>query len=200
MIQLFMADPGENAGIGDLVAVEVKDGQNRPVPRRIEEFVGMPARRQRSSFRFAVADDAGNDQIGVVEGCSVGVRDRIAELTAFVYRTWRLRRYVAGDATGERKLGEQALHALFVARDVRINLTVGSLEIGVRDQAGPAMPRAGNVDHVEVVLLDHPVQVNVDEIETGCGSPMTQEPRLDVILCEWLLEQRVVVEIDLADR
>src|SRR6516164_4128165 len=29
---------------------------------------------------------------------------------------------------------------------------------------------------------------------------MTQEPRLDVILCEWLLEQRVVVEIDLADR
>src|SRR5499427_9024801 len=62
------------------------------------------------------------------------------------------------------------------------------------------MPRAGNVDHVEVVLLDHPVQVNVDEIETWCGSPMAQEPRLDVILCEGLLEQRVVVEMDLADR
>src|SRR5215469_18319351 len=116
MIQLFMADPGENAGIGDLVAVEVEDRQNRPVPPRIEEFVGMPARRQRSSFRFAVADDAGNDQIGVVERRSVGVRDGIAELAAFVYRTWRLRRHVAGDATGERELGEQTLHSRFVAR------------------------------------------------------------------------------------
>jgi hypothetical protein len=128
------------------------------------------------------------------------VRDGIAEFAAFVYRTRRLRRHVARDAAGERELGEQALHALFVAGDVRINFTVSSLEVGIRDQAGPAMPRAGNVDHVEVVLLDHPVQVNVDEIETGCGSPMTQKPRLDVILCEWLLEQRVVVEIDLANR
>src|SRR5262245_12003760 len=200
MLSVFMTDPGENAGIGDLVAVEVKDRQNRPVRRRVEEFVGMPARRQRSRFRFAVADDAGNDQIRVVERCSVSMRDGIAEFAALVYRTGRLRRYMARDAAGERELGEQALHPLFVARAVRINLAVGSLGIGIRDQAGPAMPRAGNVDHVEVVLLDHPVQVNVDEIETGCGSPMTQEPRLDVILCEWLLEQRVVVEIDLADR
>src|SRR5262249_35230888 len=151
-----------NAGIGDLVAVEVKDGQNRPIPRRVEEFVGMPARRQRSSFRFAVADDAGNDQIGIVERRSVGVREGIAELAALVYRTGRLRRYVVRDATGEGELGEQALQPLLVARDVRITLTVGSLEVGVRTQAGPAMSRAGNVDHVEVVLLDHPVQVNVD--------------------------------------
>src|SRR5262245_34726867 len=108
----------------------------------------MPARRQRSSFRFAVADDAGNDQIGVVEGRSVGVRDGIAELAALVYRPGLLRRYVARDAAGERKLGEQAFQPQLVARDVRINLTVGSLEIGVRNQAGPAMPRAGDVDHV----------------------------------------------------
>src|SRR5215510_4444618 len=157
MIQLFMTDPGENGGIGDLVAVEVKDGQNRPIPRRVEEFVGMPARRQRSSFRLAVADDAGDDEIRVVERRSVGVRDGIAELAALVYRTGRLRRHVARDATGERELGEQALQPLLVARDVRINLTVGSLEVGIRDQAGPAMPRAGNVYHVEVVLLDQPV-------------------------------------------
>src|SRR5262249_59821670 len=119
----------------------------------------------------------------------VGVRDGIAELAAFVYRAGRLRRHMARDAAGERELGEQAVQPLLVARDVRINLTVGSLKIGVRNQAGPAMPRAGNVDHVEVVLLDHPVQVNVDEIETGCRSPMPQEPRLDVILCDCLLEQ-----------
>src|SRR5215472_13541863 len=84
MIQLFMADPGENGGIGDLVAVEVKDGQNRPVPRRVEEFVGVPARCQRSSFRFAVADDAGNNKIRVVEGGPVGMREGVAKFAAFV--------------------------------------------------------------------------------------------------------------------
>src|SRR5262249_52483985 len=101
MIQLFMADPRENGGIGDLVAVEVKDGQNRPVPRRVEEFVGMPARRQRSGFRFAVADDAGNDQIGIVERRSVGVRDGIAEFAALLYRTGRLRRHMARYVAGK---------------------------------------------------------------------------------------------------
>ncbi len=84
VIQFLMADPSQDAGIGDLVAVEVKDRQNYPVGCRIQELVGMPARRQRSSLRLAVADDTGNDQVRVVEGCSVGVRDSVAELPAFV--------------------------------------------------------------------------------------------------------------------
>ena len=62
------------------------------------------------------------------------------------------------------------------------------------------MPRAGDVDHVEVEFLDQPVQVDVDEIQTWRRSPMAEQPRLDVFLCQGLLEQRVVVEIDLADR
>ena len=84
MIQLVMADPRENGGIGDLVTVQVKDRQNHPVSRRIEELVGMPTRRQWSGFRLAVADDTGNDQIGIVEGRSIGVREGVAELTALV--------------------------------------------------------------------------------------------------------------------
>ena len=55
----------------------------------------------------------------------------------------------------------------FVARNVGIDLAVGALEIGVRDEAGPAMSRAGHVDHVEVVLVDDSVEVDVDEIEPG---------------------------------
>jgi hypothetical protein len=62
------------------------------------------------------------------------------------------------------------------------------------------MPGAGDVDHVEVVLLDHPIQVNVDEVQAWCRSPVAEEPGLDVFLCERLLKQRVVIEIDLADR
>src|SRR5215472_15373566 len=62
------------------------------------------------------------------------------------------------------------------------------------------MPWAGDVDHVQVVLFDEPVQVDVDEVEARRGSPVAEEPRLDVVFRERLLQQRVVVEIDLADR
>src|SRR6267378_4367888 len=107
---------------------------------------------------------------------------------------------MAWDSARERELGEQPFHALLVGRDVRINLAVGPFEIGVRDQPGPAMPGAGDVDHVEVVFLDQPVQVDVDEIQTWSRSPVAEQPWLNVSLCEGLLEQWVVVEIDLTDR
>src|SRR5206468_3470635 len=107
---------------------------------------------------------------------------------------------MAGNAAGERELGEEALHALLVLRDVRIDLAVGSLEVGVRDQARPAMPGTGDVEHVQVVLLDQPVQMDVDEVQTWRGPPVAEKPWLDVLLGQWLLEQRVVIEVDLADR
>ena len=69
-----MTDPGQDGGIGDLVAVEVQDRQNRAVGGRIQELVRVPARRQRPGFRLAVADDTGDNQVGIVEGGSVGVR------------------------------------------------------------------------------------------------------------------------------
>ena len=74
VIELFVADPGQDGGIGDLVAVQVQDGQNRPVGGRVQEFVGMPAGRQWSGFRLAIADDTGDDEIGIIERGTVRVR------------------------------------------------------------------------------------------------------------------------------
>ena len=62
------------------------------------------------------------------------------------------------------------------------------------------MPGAGDVDHVQVVLLDQPIQMDIDEVQARRRSPVAQQARLDVLLREGLLEQRIVVEIDLADR
>src|SRR6266478_8805227 len=107
---------------------------------------------------------------------------------------------MARDASGKRKLREEPLHALLVGRNIWINFAVRALQIGVRDKARPSMPGAGDVDHVEVVLFDYPVQVNIDEVQTRRCSPVAEEPRLDVFLRQGLLEQRVVVKIDLADR
>src|SRR6185312_10333059 len=101
-----------------------------------------------------------------------------------------LRRHMAGNAARERELFEEALHALFVARNVGINLGVSTLEIGVRDQAGPTMAWSRDVDHVQIVLLDDPIQLNIDEVQSGRGPPMSEKPWLDVILGKWALQER----------
>jgi hypothetical protein len=160
----------------------------------------VPARRERAGLRLAVADDAGNDQVRVVEGRSIGVGNGVAELTSLVDRPGRLRRDMARNAAGKRELSEQALHPLLVGGDVRIYLAVSALEISVCDQTGSAMSGTRDVDHVEVVLFDEPIQVNVDEVQTRRRSPMAEEAWFDVVLREGLLEERIVIKIDLADR
>ena len=87
LLKLIVADPGKNCGIGDLVAVEMKDRQHRAVRCRVEKLVRMPAGRERPRFGLAITDNAGNDQIGVVEGCSISVREGVAEFAALVDRT-----------------------------------------------------------------------------------------------------------------
>ena len=58
------------------------------------------------------------------------------------------------------------------------------------------MSRSGHEDHVLVVFLDQPVQVNVDERQAGARSPVSEQTVLDVLGLERLLQQRVVDEID----
>ena len=45
----------------------MQDRQHRAVCGRIEKLVRVPRRGQRSGLRLAIADDAGDDEIGVVE-------------------------------------------------------------------------------------------------------------------------------------
>jgi len=59
--EVAFGDAGQDGGIGDLVAVEVEDGQDSAVGFGIEKFVGVPRGGQRPGFGFAVADDASND-------------------------------------------------------------------------------------------------------------------------------------------
>src|SRR5215471_693214 len=102
-----MADPGKDAGIRNLVAVEVQDRQNNPIGYRIQKLVGVPARGERAGFRFAVTDDAGDDQVGVVVSSPVSMRESVAKLATLVNRTRGFRRHMAGDSTWEGELREK---------------------------------------------------------------------------------------------
>ena len=142
----------------------------------------------------------GDDQVGIVERRAIGMHQRVAELAAFVDRSRRFRRGVARNAAGKGELPEQLVQAVGVASDLRVDLAVGAFEIGVGDHAGPAMARAADIDDVEVGGADRAIEMGIDEVQPGRGSPMAEQAGLDVIDPQRLLEQRIVQQIDLADR
>ena len=86
LIQFLVTDPGQDAGVGDLVAVEVQDRQDHAIADRVQELVGVPTRRQRAGLRLAIADDAGDDQVRVVVGGAKRVGEGIAQLATLVNR------------------------------------------------------------------------------------------------------------------
>ena len=74
-VQLALGDPRQHRRVGDLVAVQMQDGQHDAIGDRIQELVRVPRRRQRPGLGLAVADDARDQQIRVVEGSAEGMRE-----------------------------------------------------------------------------------------------------------------------------
>src|SRR5580700_8069984 len=101
--------------------------------------------------------------------------ERIAELPTLMDGTRTLRRCMAGYAARKRKLHEQLAQPGLILTDVWIDLAVTALEIGVADHRRAAVPGTGDVDHVEVVFFDNPVQVCVDEILPGGRAPVPEQ-------------------------
>src|SRR5262249_55030548 len=136
LLQFVPGNAGEKAGVGNLVSIEMKDRKHTAVSSRIEEFVAVPAGSEGPGLRFAVADNAGNDQVPIVERGPIGVAEGIPELATLMNAAWRFWSDMAGDTAWEAELLEQFLHPLRVLTDVRIDLAVGALQIGMRDQRG----------------------------------------------------------------
>ena len=120
-----MADARQQSRVVDLVAVEVQDRQNGAIANRVQELVDVPGSRQRAGFRFAVAHDGGDDQVGIIKGGAAGVRQHVAEFAALMDRARRLGRAVAADAAGKGELLEELAQPVFVLALVRIDLRVG---------------------------------------------------------------------------
>ena len=198
--QLGARNARQHGRVGDLVAVQMQDRQHCAIARRIEKLVGMPGGCQRPGFRFAVAHHAAGDQVRRVEHRAKSVQQRITQLAAFVDRTRRFRRNVAGNAAGKGKLPEQAAHAFGVLRDIAIDLAVTAFQIGIGDQRRAAVAGAGDVDQVQVLLFDDPVEMRVNEVQARRGAPVAEQARLDVAPQQRFAQQRVVEQINLAHR
>jgi len=197
--ELLVGDAGEHGRVGDLVPVEVEDRQHHAVGLGVGELVRVPGRGQRAGLGLAVAHHGEREQVGVVEDGAVGVGQGVAEFATLVDGTGGLGGHVGGDAAGEAELFEQLPDAVGVLGDVRVDLGVGVLEVGVRDEAGAAVARSGDVDRLHAALLDGAVHVGVEEVQAGRRPPVAQQARLDVVAGQGLAEQGVVEQVDLAD-
>ncbi len=159
----------------------------------------MPACGQRARFRLAVADDATDEQVRVVERRSVSMGKRVAQFPAFVNRSRGFRGRMAGNSARKRELGEQSFHPVFILGDVGINLAVGALQVRVRHEGWPTVTGTGDVDHALVVLPNDAIEMDVDEVQSRRGAPVAQQPRFDVLEQQRFLQEWIVKQIDLAD-
>ena len=160
----------------------------------------MPGGCQGAGFRFPVTDHAGNDQPGIVKSGAKGMTQGITQLAPLVNRSGSRRGHVARDTAGKGKLLEQLLESGFILGHVGVHLTPGAFQVHVAHDCRATVTGSGDVEHIQVILVDHPVQMHVDEILAGCRAPMADDERLDVGQLQGSFQQRIVIEVDLSDR
>src|SRR5215469_4797180 len=102
---------------------------------------------------------------------------------------------MATDAPWKRKLLEELTQSFFVCPLFRINLRIGTFQIYRREHSRRAMSRAGQENHVQVVLLDEPRQMDVAKGQARTRAPMAKQPVLDVLRPERFAQQRVLLEV-----
>src|ERR1043166_1886563 len=176
----------------------MQDGQDRAVASRIEELVRMPAPGERTGLRFAIADDARGDEVGIVEHRPVSVREGIPQLATFGNRAGNFGGNLARDAPWKRKLFEELSDAVFILRHVRIEFAVSPFQICVSNQPRPAMAGTGDVNQAQVALLNNAVEMDIDEVESRRRAPVPEQARFDVFAPEGPFEQRISIKINLA--
>ena len=117
----------------------MKNWKYRTIILSIQEFVRMPCCCQRSCLCLAIAYDYSGNQIWIVKHCTERMSDRITKLTSLIDGTGSLRCNVAGNTAWEGELLIQSLKSFHILADVRIYLTISSLQIGVCHEEVAAM-------------------------------------------------------------
>ena len=106
--------------------------------------------------------------------------ERVSKLAALVDGPRRRGRDMAGYAPWKGELREQLFQPGFILADVRINLAVAAFEVSIRHQCRAAMTGTGDVEHVQIMLFDDPVQMHIDEVLARRRAPVSDHQRLHV--------------------
>ena len=184
---------------GNLVTVEVEYGQHRAIASSVEKLDSFPRAFERCGFRFTVADHRDRDELGVIEYCAERMGQHVTELATFVNRTRCRRTDMTGRTAGRRELAEQPCHTSDVQAHRRIHLGIRSFEIYVCQNCRTAVPWPCEINNVEIIACNDAIEVRVDKVLPRRRSPMAEQPRLDVLVAQWLAKQRIAKQKDLPD-
>ena len=86
-------------------------------------------------------------------------------------------------------MAKQTLQTAAASFDRRIAFRVRAFEIGMRDDAGPAMAGTGDKRHIQGIVFDQPVEMDIKKIQTWRRAPMPEQTRLDVFELQRGFEQ-----------
>src|SRR5580704_11295903 len=106
--------------------------------------------------------------------------ERIAQLSTLVNRARTFRRRVTWDTARKGELKEQFAQASLVLTDVRVDLAVSTLKVGMADNRGTAVAGPAHINHIQIVFVDDPIQMHIDEVLPRRRAPMTQQHGLDI--------------------
>ena len=107
---------------------------------------------------------------------------------------------MTGNAAREGELPEKLAQTILVGTDGRIDFAIGALEPCVGDDTWCAMTRPGDEERIEAARLDDTIEVHIEEVKPGGRTPVSKQPRLDVIHLERFAEQRIIEQINLSNR
>src|SRR6266699_3343783 len=160
----------------------------------------MPGGSGRSSLRFAITDDAGHNQVGIIHGSSKGGCQGIAQLPSLVNSSWNTWIEMAWKSAGPGKAAHKVFNSSAIERQLWIEFMQGAFYIQVCQIRGSTMPRSRDQKHIDVVALDEMVEVSIDQVDTRPGAPVTQQAVIDMLRFQWFLKQHVRFEINLCSR
>src|ERR1700678_3332355 len=96
-------------------------------------------------------------------------------------RARSFRRYVTGNSVRPGELAKQPMQSIPVALDRRIAFGVRPLEIGHRYDARATMTWTDDIHHVQIVLFDQPVEVDIEKVQSWRRTPVAKQSRLDML-------------------
>ncbi len=152
-------------------------GSTAPSVTGFRNLLPCQAGGQRAGLRLTVTHYAGGDQGRVVHPRRRRRGPGVAQLAALMDGAGGFGGHMAGDAAGEGEPLEELLHAVLVLRDVGVDLGVAAVQPVLRHHGVAAVAGAGEVDHVQIIPLDDPVQMGVDEVLPG------QVPQWPTMVC-----------------
>ena len=77
-VNLIILCTPQYGGTGNLVAIQMQNGQHRSVTHRVQKINAFPGAFERSGLGFPIPNHGGDDQIGIVESGTKGVGQDIA--------------------------------------------------------------------------------------------------------------------------